>query len=331
MTPDAMLYLASKGLSVGEIAEFMRLNAGGQSNDAPSKAALRMRKYRENREANGMSKTFVGSDFRDQLKARDGDTCVYCLEAVGTVVDHMWPISRGGTDDIQNLALACHRCNCGKSGRTVEESGYAIRVSSAHANYVRYTNANMFTNDVRREREHVREPSCVRDKDINLTSVDIPNLTTLKCVSERVDADAISWPPPEPAHGPYLDQLAAVLRKAGGSALSPVSPNLISLAPILALGRAGKGQPCDLYADILPVIEARASRSKPNTISTWGYFTEAIREARDRRLAGAPASREILTYAKPNSPAEKSQRRQAAHAADFAGSDLAIELRAQRG
>lgn len=49
--------------------------------------------------------------------------CAYCETPLfGTYhIDHMIPVSRGGTDDWTNLAIACPTCNISKSARTVEE------------------------------------------------------------------------------------------------------------------------------------------------------------------------------------------------------------------
>lgn len=41
-------------------------------------------------------------------------TCCWCarpLEWLHTTIEHVVPRSRGGTDDIENLRLACKRCN----------------------------------------------------------------------------------------------------------------------------------------------------------------------------------------------------------------------------
>ena len=43
------------------------------------------------------------------LKMHD-NCCVYCGDYANTV-DHVIPISRGGTDDPLNLVAACKRCN----------------------------------------------------------------------------------------------------------------------------------------------------------------------------------------------------------------------------
>lgn len=58
------------------------------------------------------------------FKGYDGH-CFYCgreLDAFGDWhIDHANPKSKGGTDDEDNLRLACHTCNIVKSDRTVEE------------------------------------------------------------------------------------------------------------------------------------------------------------------------------------------------------------------
>ena len=48
------------------------------------------------------------------------DPCAYC-GAEATVVDHIMPRSRGGSNKRRNLAPACVRCNTAKRDRTPEE------------------------------------------------------------------------------------------------------------------------------------------------------------------------------------------------------------------
>lgn len=86
----------------------------------------RVKKYREKRRANGLPAAMDYSVFRQALFNRDGSTCVYCGTDQRLVVDHMVPINQGGTDEIDNLALACKGCNAGKAGRTPEEAGLVI-------------------------------------------------------------------------------------------------------------------------------------------------------------------------------------------------------------
>lgn len=50
-----------------------------------------------------------------------GNVCLYCGEAKPLTRDHKVPLSRGGTDDIDNVVPACHSCNCAKRSHTPEE------------------------------------------------------------------------------------------------------------------------------------------------------------------------------------------------------------------
>lgn len=47
--------------------------------------------------------------------------CVYC-GAKAEQVDHVMPVSQGGSDDITNLVAACTKCNMKKGGRTPEQA-----------------------------------------------------------------------------------------------------------------------------------------------------------------------------------------------------------------
>lgn len=47
--------------------------------------------------------------------------CVYCGSEEDLTIDHIIPKSRGGSNDISNLAAACHRCNCEKGAKPVDE------------------------------------------------------------------------------------------------------------------------------------------------------------------------------------------------------------------
>lgn len=47
--------------------------------------------------------------------------CAYCDSTWASVVDHVRPVTRGGTKDIGNLVAACDRCNRQKSDMTPAE------------------------------------------------------------------------------------------------------------------------------------------------------------------------------------------------------------------
>lgn len=77
----------------------------------------------------------VPPSVRLKVLIRDGFRCVYCdatKEDDRLEVDHVIPVSLGGTDDIGNLVVACRRCNIGKGKRelvdvTEDDSGVYVR------------------------------------------------------------------------------------------------------------------------------------------------------------------------------------------------------------
>ena len=76
------------------------------------------------------------------VRARAQGRCAYChspewVGAARFTMDHLLPRSRGGTDTLENLALACRRCNqrrytftTGRDPVTQQESPYFIRCGS---------------------------------------------------------------------------------------------------------------------------------------------------------------------------------------------------------
>ncbi|MEV4383478.1 RNA-guided endonuclease IscB, partial [Streptosporangium sp. NPDC049644] len=56
--------------------------------------------------------TLAGYEAREYLLTKWGRTCAYCgASGVPLNLDHIHPRSRGGSDRISNLTLACIRCN----------------------------------------------------------------------------------------------------------------------------------------------------------------------------------------------------------------------------
>lgn len=69
------------------------------------------------------AKKSVSKEARLYVEQRD-KVCVYCGCEEGPYhIDHILPSSRGGSDDVSNLALACAPCNISKRNRTPEEWG----------------------------------------------------------------------------------------------------------------------------------------------------------------------------------------------------------------
>ena len=58
--------------------------------------------------------------------------CAYCLATEGRIeVEHVVPLSRGGTDGWQNRVLSCAGCNARKRDQLPEEAGMSLRIPLA--------------------------------------------------------------------------------------------------------------------------------------------------------------------------------------------------------
>lgn len=65
--------------------------------------------------------TAVSKAVRQRIYERDGFACIYCTSTTQLSIDHVLPRSRGGTNNEDNLATACRRCNSSKGSRTLKE------------------------------------------------------------------------------------------------------------------------------------------------------------------------------------------------------------------
>lgn len=87
--------------------------------------------------------TLFGYEIKEYLLQKFGHRCAYCqgkshdpiLE-----VEHTIPQSRGGTNRVANLAIACETCNRKKGSRTAEEFGFpTIHKAAARHQVFRYS------------------------------------------------------------------------------------------------------------------------------------------------------------------------------------------------
>ncbi|WP_018289618.1 RNA-guided endonuclease IscB [Verrucomicrobium sp. 3C] len=66
--------------------------------------------------------TLAGYEVREYLLEKWNRQCAYCdAENVPLEIDHIHPRSRGGSDRVSNLTLACHECNQNKGNRDIRE------------------------------------------------------------------------------------------------------------------------------------------------------------------------------------------------------------------
>lgn len=68
--------------------------------------------------------SYTKKDIKDQY-ARQHGKCYYCGQKVGDTyhVDHVVPLSRGGSNSPENLVVACVHCNLSKSNKLPHEWG----------------------------------------------------------------------------------------------------------------------------------------------------------------------------------------------------------------
>ena len=78
--------------------------------------------------------TLQGYEVREYLLEKWGRKCAYCgKKDVPLQIEHIIPKSRQGTNRVQNLTIACQKCNQKKGARTAQEFGYLLLMGKAKA------------------------------------------------------------------------------------------------------------------------------------------------------------------------------------------------------
>ena len=72
--------------------------------------------YRDKRRARR-----IRSGVRNEVLIRDNYTCVYCGSKEDLAIDHIFPFSRGGSNESDNLQVLCRDCNSSKSNSIPKE------------------------------------------------------------------------------------------------------------------------------------------------------------------------------------------------------------------
>lgn len=87
----------------------------------PERAHAGVRNYKARKRGNGG--THTAKDLEEILLIQNG-LCVYCKVEItkeNRHIDHMTPISRGGSNARENLQILCRGCNLSKRARTHQE------------------------------------------------------------------------------------------------------------------------------------------------------------------------------------------------------------------
>lgn len=66
--------------------------------------------------------TLQGYECRQYLLEKWNRQCAYCgAKDIPIEIEHIQPKSKGGSDRISNLCLACHKCNCAKGNQDIKD------------------------------------------------------------------------------------------------------------------------------------------------------------------------------------------------------------------
>lgn len=96
----------------------------------------------------------ISREQREQARQRAGFACEYCgvteTDTAGELtLNHVQPQSKGGSDELDNLLLCCHRCNGYKADYWPPEPDsphlWNPRVEDASAHFVELADGRLFT------------------------------------------------------------------------------------------------------------------------------------------------------------------------------------------
>jgi len=86
--------------------------------------------FRTRSEKRNIKSGIIQQVYEDNIKKYGTLTCYLCLKAIEFRKDHLehkTPLSRGGTNAIENLDIACQHCNNTKHTKTEAEFRELIR------------------------------------------------------------------------------------------------------------------------------------------------------------------------------------------------------------
>lgn len=81
-----------------------------------------------------MSRKSLSKSLRFEVFKRDQFTCQYCGAHPPSVIlhcDHIHPVAKGGTNDIDNLITSCITCNQGKAARSLSSVPVSLKDKAA--------------------------------------------------------------------------------------------------------------------------------------------------------------------------------------------------------
>lgn len=121
----------NKGLEGFMVGEDNPSWKGGINKDKNHRNKLR-NAWRQIKRANGLKYDLhtllpieiIQNVYEDNIKKFGSLTCIYCLKKISfgkDSIEHLLPLSRGGNNNYDNLAIACRPCNSSKGNKTISE------------------------------------------------------------------------------------------------------------------------------------------------------------------------------------------------------------------
>lgn len=112
---------------------------------------------REEQAANSRGGRSISKRLRFEILCRDQFACQYCGHFAPQVqlhVDHIVPVTRGGTSAPSNLRTACEDCNMGKLAMELDEAAIAADKPDRMANRIRLSEIDSELEEARWEWSH---------------------------------------------------------------------------------------------------------------------------------------------------------------------------------
>jgi hypothetical protein len=121
--PDA--HRAENAAYYGRHAERLNQRIAAYHRANPAIVRAKSQKHRALRR--GADGAFTPTEWKDLVRAYDG-RCAYCRELARLEPDHRIALSRGGSNHIENILPACHRCNARK--HRMSEAEFRARLAA---------------------------------------------------------------------------------------------------------------------------------------------------------------------------------------------------------
>lgn len=180
------------------------------------------------------------------IRERDGGACVYCGHTKYLSLDHLMPISRGGSGEDSNLVTCCRSCNSRKGARTPAEANMTFTNKNAELLWENHIERS--GNALRKQsnaEERIADDTSTRTRTSTSTYIPEPGFSAhanadgdfLDGAEERAPeqpGDSGSDPSgipkaPQVTGGPTPGQVTFAMKRAGLSNLSTSHPKLLAL------------------------------------------------------------------------------------------------------